>query len=84
MPFIVRYDGATWDQAQPFQVRLAGGSAAPEWDAALRVLTVHLPPAAIVTVRVASLFGGDLSLMGLLEWCERSLTPIELDRVVGR
>ena len=82
-PFVVQFDGARWDEAKPFRLQLAGGSGAPTWDSATRVLTIRLPQAVTTTVRVASLFGGDVGMMGILEWCERSLTANQIDRVVG-
>ena len=78
-PFTVMYDAAVWYQPQPLRVRLAEGQAAPAWDPATRVLTVTLPKAATATIRVASVFGGDLEVMGLVEWWERELGPAALD-----
>jgi hypothetical protein len=81
-PLVVEFDGASWHEAPPFRIQLAEGSGAPEWDAVSRVLTVRLRQATHAIVRVASRFGGDLSVMGMLDWCERSLTATELEPVV--
>lgn len=81
-PFIVEFDGESWHEAQPFRLQLADGAGPPEWDAASRVLTVHLRQAGHVRVTVASRFGGDLGVMGMLDWCEQSLTGAQLEPVV--
>jgi hypothetical protein len=78
-PFVVGYDAAVWYQPQPFRLRLAEGQAAPVWDPATRVLTVSLPKAASASIRVASVFGGDLRAMGLVDWWERELGSAALD-----
>ncbi|MGI8858788.1 MAG: hypothetical protein ACR2HO_01325 [Rubrobacteraceae bacterium] len=65
----IEFGGAVWHEATPFRLRLVeGGGDAPVWDEATRVLTVQLPKSDIARVRVSSLFGADLELMGLWQW----------------
>ena len=80
------WGGPTWHQAPPFRLALAEGDAPPLWDEAARLLTVSLPRSGVATVRVSSLFGGDLSVMGLWRWLEEAveageLTPDRLDEL---
>jgi hypothetical protein len=73
--------GAALSRA-PVRLRLIGGEAPPSWEPDERVLVVSLPPASTATVRVASLFDGDLATMGLLDWCAQTLPAAEFDRVL--
>jgi len=83
----VLYDRDPWYEARPFRLRLAEGERAPEWDAAARLLSVQLPPAAVVTVRVSSKLTKDfLEVMGLFHWCilalkEGTITDQEFDEI---
>jgi len=81
-PFVVRFDAASWYEQAPFRLRLVEGAQAPEWDAGARVLTVSLPQATTASMRVCSLFGGELGQMGIVRWCEQTLSPDGVDRVV--
>ena len=74
------FDAQPWHQAHPFRLRLLDGSGPPEWDPAVRLLTVRLPEAGSARIRVASVLER-LDLMGILGWCERVLDGPELDRV---
>jgi hypothetical protein len=66
--FTVPFGGGEWHEATPFRLRLVEGSDQPNWDPVARVLTVALPQTAEVNVRVSSLFGGDLEVVGLWRW----------------
>jgi hypothetical protein len=63
----VRWEGGSaWYDRQPFLLRIEDGSGAPVYDAAKRLLTVFLPQAEMVTVRLASfLEPAALDLMGV-------------------
>lgn len=82
-PFRLVFDTADgiWWRAAPLRLRLVGGDGQPEWDAEARVLTVRLPQARTVHVRITSELA-DLSLMGMARWCEEELEDAELDRVI--
>lgn len=64
--------GAAWPEARPFSLRLVEGSAPAAWDEAQRLLTVALPKAEQVELRLSSLLGGaDLThVMGQWRWIE--------------
>lgn len=64
----VGFDGPAWHSMLPFRLRLVEGEAAPAWDAAERVMTVSLPKAGVVKVRLSSAFGGEVEHMGLWSW----------------
>ncbi|MCW5863678.1 MAG: hypothetical protein KIT52_11290 [Anaerolineae bacterium] len=80
------WGGLAWPKATPFRLQLAEGDAPPQWDEAARVLTVFLPGSGVATVRVSSLFGGDLSQVGLWRWLEEAvkageMAPARLDEI---
>ena len=75
----VVWGGLAWHQATPFRLLLAEGGAPPQWDEAARALTVFLPPSGVATVRVSSLFGGDLAHTGLWRWLEEAVEAGEMD-----
>lgn len=81
-PYVVTFDAPVWHDAEPFRLRLAEGSDAPAWDAEARLLTVALPQAATASVRVCSLFSGDLWQMGIVRWCEETLDGADMERFV--
>ena len=78
--------GQPWWDRQPFRIRIVAGPGAapvtpsgtplaPEWDEANRLLTVHLPQAEQVDVRLSSAIApGDLSIQGLYDQVFGSLT----------
>ncbi|AXH95535.1 hypothetical protein [Ornithinimicrobium avium] len=78
--------GAVWHRPRPFRLRLTGtgddGGAGTTWDEQTRVLTVRLPQATTLRVRLLSVVE-QLDLMGILSWCEEELTGDDLDRAVG-
>ncbi|RIK10535.1 MAG: hypothetical protein DCC50_14765 [Acidobacteria bacterium] len=78
--------GDVWHRPRPFRLRLAGtgpdGEARTDWDEASRVLTVTLPQATTVRVRLLSVVERT-DLMGVLRWCEEELVGDDLDRAVG-
>lgn len=78
--------GEVWHRPRPFRLRLAGagpgGEARTDWDEDARVLTVTLPQAATLRVRLLSVVER-IDLMGVLRWCEEELTGDDLDRAVG-
>jgi hypothetical protein len=56
----------TWPDLRPVRLRIVDGGGSPHWDAASRLLTVSLPQAAMVTVRVSShLAARDLPVLGI-------------------
>lgn len=75
-PLRIGFDAPQWQAPRSLRLRLAEGSGPPAWDAAARVLTLHLPPAATATIRVCSLLAGDPEQMGMLAWCRGKLPDI--------
>jgi hypothetical protein len=69
-PFIIKWDGPAWHELIPFRIRLTEGSGAPSWDGENHILSVQLEKSAVAAVRVSSLFGGRLRVMGLWQWLE--------------
>jgi hypothetical protein len=75
---VVSFYGAddTWPQSSAFRIRVVEASGAPawDWDDANRLLTVRLPKAELLTLRVSSNLGeGDVGtrhqkLMGVWNW----------------
>lgn len=58
--------GADWFDRRPLRIRIEDGAGAPVYDAAERLLTVFLPQAELVSVRLSSFLDpGDLGLMGV-------------------
>lgn len=58
--------GAPWYDRRPFRLRIEAGSGAPVYNAGKRLLTVFLPQAELVTVRLASFVDpAALDLMGI-------------------
>jgi hypothetical protein len=58
--------GAEWYERRPFRLRIQNGSGAPSYNASQRLLTVLLPQAEMVTVRLSSfLDSADLDLMAV-------------------
>ena len=58
--------GAEWFDRRPLRIRIEDGAGAPAYDADERLLTVFLPQAELVAVRLSSfLEPGDLGLMGV-------------------
>src|SRR5690606_27716404 len=80
--FVVKFGDLSWSNARPFRLVLAEGSGAPQWDETTHVLRVELPQSASAVIRAASLFGDDLSIMGVLDWCAQSLTAAQFDVVL--
>jgi hypothetical protein len=61
--------GTTWPQRLPFVLAIEEGSGAPNWDAALRTLTVSLPKATEAEVPLSSFITEpQLELMGVWGW----------------
>lgn len=55
-----------WHDRQPIRLRIEDGAGAPDYDAGERLLTVFLPQAEMVTVRLSCfLSAADLELMGI-------------------
>ncbi|MBV9791421.1 MAG: YncE family protein [Chloroflexi bacterium] len=64
----------TWPELRPFRLVIQGGNQPPRWDAAARVLTVHLPPAESATVSLSSFLNeDDLKLMGVWQWLREAI-----------
>lgn len=58
--------GGDWHDRRPIRLRIEDGAGAPAYDAAERLMTVFLPQAEMVTVRLSSfLESADLDLMGI-------------------
>jgi hypothetical protein len=64
----IKFEGDAWYKPLPFRLRIEEGFAPPAFDEATRVLTIALQQAAIIRVRIRSMFGGDLETMGLWQW----------------
>jgi hypothetical protein len=73
--------GNAWPDRLPFRMVVEEGSGAPTFDAETRVLTVRLPKAEMVRVRLSSFLDErDLSMMGLWRWLsEAGLPPAQLN-----
>ncbi|HYF95367.1 MAG TPA: hypothetical protein VD969_24415 [Symbiobacteriaceae bacterium] len=72
---LVPFDG-TWPDRLPFRVVVEEGTGAPAWNAVDRVLTVKLPKAETVRVRLSSYLGADdLGIMGLWQWLTEAGLP---------
>ncbi len=75
-PTQVDFRSAVWPEREPFRLRIAEGSGAPDWNAGARVLTVFLPKAEIAKVRLSSYLGAaDLTQMGLWGWLAEAGLP---------
>ena len=77
-----------WPNSRPFLVRIRGileGKApiAPKWDALFRVLTVSMPQATVLSVRLSSYPGKEqVTLLGIWDWIKNSkLTTEELSKL---
>ncbi len=79
----IRIDTASdrWYEPRSFRLRLTSGAAATMWDEQARMLTVQLPQATSIRVRVASVVNR-LDLMGIFNWCEQELTGIDRDAAI--
>jgi hypothetical protein len=66
----VSFDTAPeWIRAKPFTLSVVEGTGAPDWDPATRTLTVSLPKAAMVKVRLSSLVTAqDVDRMAMWHW----------------
>ena len=74
----VGFDPApNWFDAKPFRVRLIEGSGAPQWDAAVRVLTVMLPKGEkIEDVLLSSAPDpAGMAAMGVVQWMSETGAP---------
>ncbi|HWI65740.1 MAG TPA: hypothetical protein VNT75_28270 [Symbiobacteriaceae bacterium] len=73
--------GGDWPNRLPFRMVIEEGAGAPAWDDTNGVLTVKMPKAEMVTVRLSSyLNADDLSIMGLWKWLSESGLPaVQLD-----
>lgn len=80
-PTMLMFEGPSWHEARPLRLHLAGGDGPPAWDSEARVLTVRLAPSATASARVASLVT-DVGLLGIFDWCDRSLGGHSRDRVI--
>jgi len=72
---LIDFGSASWPNRLPFRLRLAGGTSAPEWDEAARVLTVFLDQGATASVRLSCHLRdlNDLSLLGMVTWIEQGI-----------
>ena len=68
---------SSWPNLLPFRLRVAGGTAAPQWDEAARVLTVFVAEAAVSTVRMSCHLRDlkDVSLLGMATWIQHGMDP---------
>lgn len=68
----IAFDAAPgWWQGKPFRLALLEGNAPPTWDTASRTLTVELPKAAVVKLKLSSrLTPADLDKMAIWKWIE--------------
>jgi hypothetical protein len=65
-----------WPDWLPFRIAVVEGAGAPSWDNTSRVLTVQLPKAEIVPVRLSTYLNeNDLELMGLWQWLKAEGLP---------
>jgi hypothetical protein len=70
-PLLIDLSGQkTWPGAAPFRIRLVEGAPSAEWDETARLLTVALPKAAVVKVRLSSAPPSqrELELLGIWDW----------------
>ena len=66
---IIPFEPEPWPQAHGLRLVLADGPGTPEWDAAARVLTVHLAKGQLARVPVSSWTPAhNLELMGVWQW----------------
>ncbi|MGO8701999.1 MAG: hypothetical protein ACLQVY_30315 [Limisphaerales bacterium] len=73
-----------WPNAAAFRLVLAEGTAAPQWDAKARVLTVFLPKAGMVTVPLSCwLSPADLENMGVWNWLREWFEAQEVSVLQG-
>lgn len=73
-----------WPDQRPIRLRVVDGVGPPQWDAAARLLTVRLPQAAMVTVRVSShLEAEDLPLLGVWMLLPERVRNALLDHAVS-
>ncbi|HWE50181.1 MAG TPA: hypothetical protein VG273_10350 [Bryobacteraceae bacterium] len=71
-----------WPNAQAFRLLLVEGTGLPAWDAAARVLTVHLQKGTMVTVPLSSyLLPPDLDIMGVWGWLRELFEALETSSV---
>ncbi|MFF4224256.1 peptidoglycan-binding protein [Streptomyces abikoensis] len=72
-PFTVPWGGEVWHRPRSFRLRLAEGTAPPDFDEASRVLTVSLPKGAVATVRLCSGIDFHEKNLGMASWCRDAL-----------
>ncbi|MFD6274763.1 hypothetical protein ACFWFI_04160 [Streptomyces sp. NPDC060209] len=73
-PFPVDWNGDTWHSPRSFRIRITEGTGPPHFDEQARVLTVQLPKATVLPVRVCSRIALDDTVLGLADWCSESST----------
>ena len=84
------YSQTKWPEAQPFRLKLVEGNAAPQWDAAARVLTVSLPKAEVAEFSLSSnITEENLQRAGVWHWLEQTasdgpaLAPVTAPKATG-
>ncbi|MEZ4672619.1 MAG: hypothetical protein R2932_00035 [Caldilineaceae bacterium] len=77
--FVISYATEPWYNARPFRLQLTDGNDLPIWDGINRVLTIALPQAAVLPLRMSSTMpDGSFTTMGLWRWFEEqnAMTPL--------
>jgi hypothetical protein len=77
--FVVKWDGPSWHELSPFRIRLMEGNDPPVWDGDNHLLTIQLEKGRVASVRISSLFGGEVRGMGLWHWLEQMAEKNPLD-----
>ncbi len=80
-PLLIKSSAAVWPKAAPFRLALNEGKLAYAWDETTRVLTVTLPKAAVLRLRVSSALSStldspqELALLGIWAWLAEAAAP---------
>lgn len=76
-PLLIKSSAAVWPHAAPFRLALREGKLAYAWDETTRVLTVSLPKAAVLRLRVSSALESPqaLALLGIWAWLAEAAAP---------
>ncbi|WGZ94419.1 MAG: hypothetical protein QJT81_00065 [Candidatus Thiothrix putei] len=82
-PLLIKSSAAVWPNIAPFQLVLSEGKPAYTWDETTQVLTVTLPKAAVLRLRVSSALDlpqaldspQALALLGIWAWLKEATTP---------
>jgi hypothetical protein len=83
-PVVQVHFGDAWPEREAFRIVTIDGNAEPRWDAFTRVLTVSVPKATDVEVRLSSaLADADLEVMGVWAWQREYLDRLAQELVAA-